>query len=186
MIGNRRASPLLRVWGRFVLLLAVGTGRLRYPRWCRVSFGRTLAASPVSLSRLSSNQALQTSGAELPILVDSLHEGSSVRLTQPSIGEVPTAALESCRLVPRWSSLQVPSRDIRASGHASRRVHKTTFPQLTADRRVTTLEFYEKVLDDSKARSPQSVATMLLPRHGSAWMWICSSSFRAACPSPRA
>ena len=132
MIGHRRASPLLRVWGRFALLFAVGTGRLRYPRWCRVSFGRTLAASPMSLSRLSSNQALQTSGAELPILVDSLHEGSSVRLTQPSIGEVPSAALESCRLVSRCSSLQVPSRDIRASGHASRRVHKTTFPQRTA------------------------------------------------------
>jgi hypothetical protein len=27
--------------------------------------------------------------------------------------------------------LQVPSRDIRAPGHASRRVHKTTFPQPT-------------------------------------------------------
>src|SRR5947207_14925567 len=30
--------------------------------------------------------------------------------------------------------LQVPSRDIRTSGHASRRVHKTTFPQLMATR----------------------------------------------------
>jgi len=28
--------------------------------------------------------------------------------------------------------LQVPSRDIRTPGHASRRVHKTTFPQPTA------------------------------------------------------
>src|SRR4030095_13586034 len=81
---------------------------------------------------LTNSPCTQTSGAELPTLVDSLHEGSSVRLTQPSIGEVPAAALESCRLVPRWSSLQVPSRDIRASGHASRRVHKTTFPQRTA------------------------------------------------------
>src|SRR5206468_872908 len=27
--------------------------------------------------------------------------------------------------------LQVPSRDIRTPGHASRRVHKTTFPQPT-------------------------------------------------------
>src|SRR5436305_2285781 len=79
--------------------------------------GRLLTNSPYT----------QTSGAEL----GSLHEGSSVRLTQPSIGEVPTAALESCRLVPRWSSLQVPSRHIRASGHTPRRVHKTTFPQPT-------------------------------------------------------
>ena len=37
--------------------------------------------------------------------------------------------------VSRWSSLQVPSPDIRTPGHASRRVHKSTFPQLTADRR---------------------------------------------------
>src|SRR5262245_12196308 len=81
---------------------------------------------------LTNSRYTQTSGAELPTLVGPLHEGSSVRLTQPSIGEVPTAALESCRLVPRWSSLQVPSRDIRASGHASRRAHKTTFPQPTA------------------------------------------------------
>src|SRR5213079_617725 len=81
---------------------------------------------------LTNSHCTQTSGAELPGKVGSLHEGSSVRLTQPSIGEVPTAALESCRLVPRWSSLQVPSPDIRASGHASRRVHKTTFPQRTA------------------------------------------------------
>src|ERR1700731_4872739 len=54
-----------------------------------------------------------------------LHEGSSVRLTQPSIGEVPTASLESCRLSSRAGShLQVPSQDIRTSGHASRRDHK--------------------------------------------------------------
>src|SRR5512132_1253834 len=84
---------------------------------------------------LTNSRYTQTSGAELPSKVGSLHEGSSVRLTQPSIGEVPTAALESCRFVPRWSSLQVPSRDIRASGHASRRVHKTTFPQPTAPSR---------------------------------------------------
>jgi len=81
---------------------------------------------------LTNSLYTQTSGAELHALVGSLHEGSSVRLTQPSIGEVPTASLESCRFVSRWSSLQVPSRDIRASGHASRRVHKTTFPQPTA------------------------------------------------------
>src|SRR5437879_8397351 len=81
---------------------------------------------------LTNSLYTQTSGAELHALVGSLHEGSSVRLTQPSIGEVPTASLESCRFVSRWSSLQVPSRDIRAPGHASRRVHKTTLPQPTA------------------------------------------------------
>src|SRR5260370_27712425 len=81
---------------------------------------------------LPNSRYRQTSPAELPALLGSLHEGSSVRLTQPSTGEVPTASLESCRFISRWSSLQVPSRDIRASGHASRRVHKTTFPQPTA------------------------------------------------------
>src|SRR5882724_10204148 len=47
---------------------------------------------------LTNSRYTQTSGAEPPTLVDSLHEGSSVRLTQPSIGEVPTAAPESCRV----------------------------------------------------------------------------------------
>src|SRR5438874_10267422 len=91
---------------------------------------------------LTNSHCTQTSGAELPGKVGSLHEGSSVRLTQPSIGEVPTAALESCRFVSRWSSLQVPSLDIRASGHASRRVHTTTtFPQLTLSRTAFTFHY---------------------------------------------
>src|SRR6266853_5272635 len=47
---------------------------------------------------LTNSRYTQTSGAELPSKVGSLHEGSSVRLIQPSIGEVPTAALESCRV----------------------------------------------------------------------------------------
>jgi hypothetical protein len=47
---------------------------------------------------LTNSRYTQTSGAELPSKVGSLHEGSSVRLTQPSIGEVPTVALESCRV----------------------------------------------------------------------------------------
>src|SRR6266481_8427169 len=47
---------------------------------------------------LTNSRYTQTSGAELHALVGSLHEGSSVRLTQPSIGEVPTAAPESCRV----------------------------------------------------------------------------------------
>src|SRR5512132_2847555 len=87
---------------------------------------------------LTNSRYTQTSGAELPSKVGSLHEGSSVRLTQPSIGEIPTASLESCRFVSRWFSLQVPSPDIRASGHASRRVHKTTFPQRTHSRSALT------------------------------------------------
>jgi len=101
---------------------------------------------------LTNSHCTQTSGAELPGKVGSLHEGSSVRLTQPSIGEVPTAALESCRLVPRWSSLQVPSRHIRASGHASRRVHKTTFPQPTAGRSDDWLSDHFNIKLCSKAR----------------------------------
>src|SRR2546430_13930672 len=57
---------------------------------------------------LTNSHCTQTSGAELPGKVGSLHEGSSVRLTQPSIGEVPTASLESCRFVSRWSSFASP------------------------------------------------------------------------------
>src|SRR6202035_4092408 len=57
---------------------------------------------------LTNSRYTQTSGAELPSKVGSLHEGSSLRLTQPSIGEVPTASLESCRFVSRCSSLQCP------------------------------------------------------------------------------
>ena len=44
---------------------------------------------------LTNSHYTQTFGAELPGKVGSLHEGSSVRLTQPSIGKVPTASLES-------------------------------------------------------------------------------------------
>src|SRR4029077_14992812 len=57
---------------------------------------------------LTNSHYTQTSGDELRHKVGSLHEGSSVRLTQPSIGEVPTAALESCRFVSRWSSFASP------------------------------------------------------------------------------
>src|SRR5882724_7226475 len=57
---------------------------------------------------LTNSLYTQTSGAELHALVGSLHEGSSVRLTQPSTGEVPTASLESCRFVSRWSSFASP------------------------------------------------------------------------------
>src|SRR5438094_6484501 len=58
---------------------------------------------------LTNSLHTQTSGAELhQIKLAHLHEGSSVRLTQPSIGEVPTASLESCRFVSRWSSFASP------------------------------------------------------------------------------
>src|SRR6266480_2922737 len=56
---------------------------------------------------LTNSLYTQTSGAELH-QVGSLHEGSSVRLTQPSTGEVPTASLEPCRFVSRWSSFASP------------------------------------------------------------------------------
>ena len=58
-----------------------------------------------------------------------VHPSDSLSL-QP--GKSPLHRSSPAGFVSRWSSLQVPSRDIRASGHASRRVHKTTFPQPTA------------------------------------------------------
>src|SRR5438093_8478038 len=58
---------------------------------------------------LTNSLHTQTSGAELhQIKLAHSNEGSSVRLTQPSIGEVPTASLESCRFVSRWSSFASP------------------------------------------------------------------------------
>ena len=113
---------------------------------------------------LTNSPYTQTSGAELSNKVGSLHEGSSVRLTQPSIGEVPTASLESCRFVSRWSSLQVPSRDIRTSGHASRRVHKTTFPQPTATRHVITFLDDENTTGDFSFALLIAVADLILVR----------------------
>src|SRR5205814_6073879 len=58
---------------------------------------------------LTNSLYTQTSGAELhQIKLAHSNEGSSVRLTQPSTGEVPTASLESCRFVSRWSSFASP------------------------------------------------------------------------------
>src|SRR6266478_3545351 len=82
---------------------------------------------------LTNSRYTQTSGAELhqvKLVTHSMRVHPSDSLSLQS-GLVPTASLESCRFVSRCSSLQVPSPDIRASGHASRRVHKTTFPQPT-------------------------------------------------------
>src|SRR6266478_9410467 len=86
---------------------------------------------------LTNSRYTQTSGAELhqvKLVTHSMRVHPSDSLSLQS-GLVPTASLESCRFVSRWSSLQVPSPDIRASGHASRRAHKTTFPQPTVDLR---------------------------------------------------
>src|SRR5881398_3060446 len=82
---------------------------------------------------LTNSLYTQTSGAELHKikLVHSMrvHPSDSLSL-QP--GKSPlqrSSPAGSSRVGPL---LQVPSRDIRTSGHASRRVHKTTFPQPTA------------------------------------------------------
>src|SRR5207247_9110282 len=84
---------------------------------------------------LTNSLYTQTSGAELHQikLAHSMRVHPSDSLSfQP--GKSPlhrSSPAGSSRVGPL---LQVPSRDIRAPGHASRRVHKTTFPQPTADR----------------------------------------------------
>src|SRR5947208_5898193 len=80
---------------------------------------------------LTNSLYTQTSGAELHALVGSLHEGSSVRLTQPSTGEVPTASLESCRFVSRWSSFASPIARYQSALSRLASSPQTTFPQLT-------------------------------------------------------
>src|SRR6266487_7212195 len=84
---------------------------------------------------LTNSLYTQTSGAELHQikLAHSMmvHPSDSLSL-QP--GKSPlhrSSPAGSSRVGPL---LQVPSPDIRAPGHASRRVHKTTFPQPTAGR----------------------------------------------------
>src|SRR5205814_8566114 len=82
---------------------------------------------------LTNSLYTQTSGAELHQikLADSMRVPPSDSLslhpgTSPLHCSSPAG---SSRVGPL---LQVPSPDIRAPGHASRRVHKTTFPQPTA------------------------------------------------------
>src|SRR6266581_1840116 len=82
---------------------------------------------------LTNSLYTQTSGAELHQikLTHSMRVHPSDSLSLQS-GKSPlhrSSPAGSSRVGPL---LQVPSRDIRASGHASRRVHKTTFPQPTA------------------------------------------------------
>src|SRR6516162_5777316 len=85
---------------------------------------------------LTNSLYTQTSGAELHQikLAHSMRVHPSDSLSLQS-GKSPLQRSSPAGFVSRWSSLQVPSRDIRAPGHASRRVHKTTFPQQTVRRR---------------------------------------------------
>src|SRR5947207_1854128 len=95
---------------------------------------------------LTNSLYTHTSGAELPNkLAHSMRVHPSDSLSLQS-GKSPlhrSSPAGSSRVGPL---LQVPSQTIRAPGHASRRVHKTTFPQLTADRPVTTLKFMKEFL----------------------------------------
>src|SRR4029077_3244667 len=86
---------------------------------------------------LTNSRYTQTSGAELlqaKLVAHSIRVHPSDSLSLQS-GKSPLQRSSPAGFVLRWSSLQVPSRDIRTPGHASRRVHKTTFPQPTASRR---------------------------------------------------
>src|SRR5213596_1662208 len=89
---------------------------------------------------LTNSLHTQTSGAELHQikLAHSMRVHPSDSLSLQS-GKSPLHRSSPAGFVSRWSSLQVPSPDIRTPGHASRRVHKTTFPQPTAGRRTNKL-----------------------------------------------
>src|SRR6516162_3949249 len=95
---------------------------------------------------LTNSLYTQTSGAELHQikLAHSMRVHPSDSLSLQS-GKSPLQRSSPVGFVSRWSSLQVPSRDIRAPGHASRRVHKTTFPQRTTDRRQNSLSMISKL-----------------------------------------
>src|SRR6266513_2864523 len=90
---------------------------------------------------LTNSRYTQTSGAELlqvQLVAHSMRVHPSDSLSLQS-GKSPLHRSSPAGFVSRWSSLQVPSRNIRTSGHASRRVHKTTFPQRTASKRTICL-----------------------------------------------
>src|SRR6266436_5588464 len=82
---------------------------------------------------LTNSRYTQTSGAELHQikLAHSMrvHPSDSLSL-QP--GKSPLQRSSPAGSSRAGPLLQVPSPDIRTPGHASRRVHKTTFPQPTA------------------------------------------------------
>src|SRR5437899_6241091 len=86
---------------------------------------------------LTNSRYTQTSGAEshLVKLAHSMRVHPSDSLSLQS-GKSPLHRSSPAGFDSRWSSLQVPSPDIRTPGHASRRVHKTTFPQPTAQTAV--------------------------------------------------
>src|SRR5206468_12213333 len=90
---------------------------------------------------LTNSLHTQTSGAELHQikLAHSMrvHPSDSLGLQSGKSPLHRSSPAGSSRVGPL---LQVPSRDIRASGHASRRVHKTTFPQLTLTDAMTVIE----------------------------------------------
>src|SRR5439155_22988980 len=87
---------------------------------------------------LTNSLYTQTSGAELLQITLTLsmrvHPSDSLSLQSGKSPLHRSSPAGSSRVGPL---LQVPSPDIRASGHASRRVHKTTFPQPTTGRRTT-------------------------------------------------
>src|SRR5258705_12488468 len=85
---------------------------------------------------LTNSLYTQTSGAELhqiKLVAHSMrvHPSDSLSLQSGKSPLQRSSPAGSSRVGPL---LQVPSRDIRASGHASRRVNKTTSLQLTAGR----------------------------------------------------
>src|SRR6266513_4086362 len=96
---------------------------------------------------LTNSRHTQTSGAELlqvQLVAHSMRVHPSDSLSLQS-GKSPLHRSSPAGFVSRWSSLQVPSPDIRTPGHASRRVHKTTFPQPTARRRTASPSMTDKL-----------------------------------------
>src|SRR6266436_2706911 len=116
---------------------------------------------------LTNSRYTQTSGAEL----HQIKLAHSMRVHPSDSFSLQSGKSPLHRSSPAGSSrvgplLQVPSRDIRAPGHASRRVHKTTFPQPTAGE-------LRKFLDDSfnfKIRS--------MPGYRQRWLSLVSLAGR--------
>src|SRR5438477_2444399 len=105
---------------------------------------------------LTNSLYTQTSGAELHQikLAHSMrvHPSDSLSLQPVKSPLQRSSPAGSSRVGPL---LQVPSRDIRTSGHASRRVHKTTFPQPTPARLVSLLSYGFQHFACSQAHSRQ-------------------------------
>jgi hypothetical protein len=86
--------------------------------------GRLLTNSPVTRRHPELSFTLE--------LAHSMRVHPSDSLSLQS-GKSPLHRSSPAGFLSRWFSLQVPSPDIRTPGHASRRVHKTTFPQPTVE-----------------------------------------------------